>query len=113
MGIVRFALRFPYTFYVLAILIVFLGVSAIKIMPEDIFPEINIPVVSVIWQYTCLIVPEVEHRVTTYSHYSISSNVTGINNVEAQTLKGISDHKIYFHPDVNHFLANELLVAAT
>ena len=49
MGIVRFALRFPYTFYVLAALIVFLGVSAITVMPEDIFPEINIPVVSVIW----------------------------------------------------------------
>ena len=43
MGIVRFALRFPYTFYVLAALIVFLGVSAITVMPEDIFPEINIP----------------------------------------------------------------------
>jgi len=67
MGIVRFALKFPYTFYVLAILIVFLGVSAIKVMPEDIFPEINIPVVSVIWQYTGLSVPEMEQRVTTYS----------------------------------------------
>jgi multidrug efflux pump subunit AcrB len=52
MGIVRFALRFPYTFYVLAALILFLGVSVISVMPEEIFPEINIPVVSVIWQYT-------------------------------------------------------------
>ena len=52
MGIVRFALKFPYTFYVLAAFIVFVGVSAIWVMPEDIFPEINIPVVSVIWQYT-------------------------------------------------------------
>jgi multidrug efflux pump subunit AcrB len=50
MGIVRSALRFPYTFYVLAAFIVFLGVSAITVMPEDIFPEINIPVVSVIWR---------------------------------------------------------------
>ena len=49
MAIVRFALKFPYTFYVLATLL-FLGVSAITVMPEDIFPEINIPVVSVIWQ---------------------------------------------------------------
>src|SRR5262249_52766307 len=93
MGIVRFALRFPYTFYVLAILIVFLGVSAIRVMPEDIFPEINIPVVSVIWQYTGLSVPEMEQRVTTYSQYSISSNVTGIKNMEAQTLNGISVQK--------------------
>lgn len=50
MGIVRFALRFPHTFYVLAILIVFLGTTAIIATPKDIFPEINIPVVTVIWQ---------------------------------------------------------------
>jgi multidrug efflux pump subunit AcrB len=90
MGIVRFALKFPYTFYVLAAFIVFLGVSAIMVMPEDIFPEIDIPVVSVIWQYTGLSVPEMEQRVTTYSQYSISTNVTGIKNMEAQTLNGIS-----------------------
>ena len=48
MGIVRFALRFPYTFYGLAALILFLGISAIRVMPIDIFPEINIPVVNVI-----------------------------------------------------------------
>ena len=51
MGIVRFALKFPYTFYVLAVLILFLGVTAITATPADIFPQINIPVVSVIWQY--------------------------------------------------------------
>jgi hypothetical protein len=68
MGIVRFALRFPYTFYVLAALIVFLGATAISVMPTDIFPEIDIPVVSVIWQYTGLSAPEMEQRVTTYSH---------------------------------------------
>src|SRR5438132_3708470 len=113
MGIVRFALRFPYTFYVLAILIVFLGVSAIKVMPEDIFPEINIPVVSVIWQYTGLSVPEMEQRVTTYSQYSISSNVTGIKNIEAQTLNGLSVQKVYFQPDVNLDLAIAQIVAAT
>ena len=52
MGIVRFALRFPHTFYVLAALIVFLGTAAIRTMPTDIFPQINIPVVTIIWQYT-------------------------------------------------------------
>ena len=113
MGIVRFALKFPYTFYVLAALILFLGVSAIMVMPEDIFPEINIPVVSVIWQYTGLSVPEMEQRVTTYSQYSISSNVTGIKNMEAQTLNGISVQKIYFQPDVNLDLAIAQIVAAT
>jgi multidrug efflux pump subunit AcrB len=113
MGIVRFALRFPYTFYVLAALIVFLGVSAIAVMPEDIFPQINIPVVSVIWQYSGLSVPEMEQRVTTYSQYSISSNVTGIKNIEAQTLNGISVQKIYFQPGVNLDLAISQIVAAT
>src|SRR5246500_5433979 len=113
MGIVRFALRFPYTFYVLAILIVFLGVSAIKVMPEDIFPEINIPVVSVIWQYTGLSVPEMEQRVTTYSQYSMSTSVNGIKNTEAQTLNGISVQKIFFQPDVNLDLAIAQIVSAT
>src|SRR5438309_3077025 len=54
MGIVRFALKFPHTFYVLAALIVFLGVTAIRGTPTDIFPEIRIPVVTVIWSYTGL-----------------------------------------------------------
>jgi multidrug efflux pump subunit AcrB len=113
MGIVRFALRFPYTFYVLAALILFLGVSAITVMPEDIFPEIDIPVVSVIWQYTGLSVPEMEQRVTTYSQYSMSANVTGIKNMEAQTLNGISVQKVYFQPDVSLDLAISQIVAAT
>ena len=113
MGIVRFALRFPYTFYVLAAFIVLLGVSAITVMPRDIFPEINIPVVSVIWQYTGLSTPEMEQRVTTYSQYSISSNVTGIKNMEAQTLNGISVQKIYFQPGVNIDLAISQIVAGT
>src|ERR1700740_2823852 len=113
MGIVRFALKFPYTFYVLAAFIVFLGVSAIMVMPEDIFPEIDIPVVSVIWQYTGLSVPEMEQRVTTYSQYSISTSVSGIKNMEAQTLNGISVQKIYFQPGVNIDLAISQIVAAT
>jgi multidrug efflux pump subunit AcrB len=113
MGIVRFALRFPHTFYVVAALILFLGVVTIRSMPTDIFPEINIPVVSVIWQYTGLTTPEMEQRVTTYSQYSISSNVTGIKNMEAQTLNGLSVQKIYFQPDVNVDLAIAQIVSAT
>jgi multidrug efflux pump subunit AcrB len=113
MGIVRFALRFPHTFYVLAALIVFLGVTAIRTMPTDIFPQINIPVVTVIWQYTGLSTPEMEQRVTTYSQYSMSSNVTGIKNIEAQSLNGLSVQKVYFQPDVNLDLAIAQIVAAT
>ena len=113
MGIVRFALRFPHTFYVLAVFILFLGVAAIRTMPTDIFPQINIPVVTVIWQYTGLSTSEMEQRVTTYSQYSMSSNVTGIKNIEAQTLNGLSIQKVYFQPDVNLDLAIAQIVSAT
>jgi multidrug efflux pump subunit AcrB len=113
MGIVRFALRFPHTFYVLAALILFLGVTAIRTMPTDIFPQINIPVVTIIWSYTGLSTPEMEQRVSTYSQYSISSNVNGIKDMESQTLNGISVQKIYFQPDVNLDLAIAQIVSAT
>src|SRR5258708_21270388 len=99
MGIVRFALRFPHTFYVLAALIVFLGIAAIRSMPTDIFPEIRIPVVTVIWQYSGLSTPEGEQRITTYTQYAMSSNVPGIRNMEPQSLNGLSVQKISFQPD--------------
>jgi multidrug efflux pump subunit AcrB len=105
MGIVRFALRFPHTFYVLGILMVFLGVSGAVSTPKDIFPAINIPVVTIIWQYTGLTPAEMESRVTTYSEYAISSNVTSIRNMESQTLEGLAVERIYFQPGVNISLA--------
>ena len=113
MGIVRFALRFPHTFYVVAALILFLGAVASWKMPTDIFPEINIPVVTVIWSYTGLSTPEMEQRVTTYSQYTISANVNGIKNIEAQSLAGLSVQKIFFQPDVNLDLAIAQIVSAT
>src|SRR6201993_2302571 len=82
-------------------------------MPTDIFPEINIPVVSVIWQYTGLNTTEMEQRFTTYSQYAISSNVNGIRDIEAETVDGISVQKIYFQPDVNLPLAISKIVAGT
>jgi len=113
MWIVRFALRLPHTFYVLAGLIVFLGVSAVRVMPTDIFPEIDIPVVTVIWTYTGLSTPEMENRVTTYSQYSISSSVNGIRDIEAQTLNGLSVQKIFFQPDVRLDLAIAQIISGT
>ncbi len=97
----------------LPLLILFLGVTAILSMPTDIFPEIDIPVVTVIWQYTGLRTPEMEQRVTTYSEYAISSSVNGIRDIEAQTLNGVSVQKIFFQPDVNLDLAISQIVAAT
>lgn len=113
MGLVRFALRFPYTFYVAAALILFLGSIAAWTMRTDIFPEIKIPVVTVIWSYTGLSTPEMEQRVTTYSQYAISANVNGIKNIEAQTMAGLSVQKVYFQPDVNLDLAISQIVAGT
>jgi multidrug efflux pump subunit AcrB len=113
MGLVRFALRFPHTFYVLAMLISFLGITAVVSMPTDIFPEIDIPVVTVIWTYTGLSTPEMEQRVTTYGEFSISSSVNGIKDIESQTLNGISVQKIFFQPDVNLDLAIAQIVAGT
>jgi multidrug efflux pump subunit AcrB len=113
MGIVRFALRFPHTFYVVAAFILFIGVTAIRTMPMDIFPEINIPVVTVIWEYDGLATPEMEQRVTIYSQYSISANVSGIKDMEAQTLNGLSVIKIYFQPDVSIDLAIAQIVSAS
>src|SRR5579862_7842184 len=113
MGIVKFALRFPHTFYVLAILAIFLGGFAITTTPADIFPRINIPVVTVIWQYTGLTPQEMEQRVTTYGEYSISSNVGDIRNIESQTLNGLSVERVYFQPNVNIDLAISQIVAAT
>jgi multidrug efflux pump subunit AcrB len=113
MGIVRFALRLPHTFYVLAALVLFLGATAVLSMPTDIFPEIDIPVVTIIWQYTGLSTPEMEQRVTTYGQYALSSSVNGIRDIEAQTINGISVQKVFFQPDVNLDLAIAQIVSAT
>jgi multidrug efflux pump subunit AcrB len=98
---------------VLALLISFLGIVASVSMPMDIFPEIDIPVVTVIWTYTGLSTPEMEQRVTTYGEFSISSSVNGIKDIQSQTLNGISIQKIYFQPDVNIDLAIAQIVSGT
>src|SRR6187402_2284820 len=101
MWIVQLALKRPYTFVVMALLIVVLGATSISQMRTDIFPEIDVPVVTVIWTYKGMETSEVERRITTYSEYAISSNVTDIKRLESQTLNGVAVIKIYFHPGVN------------
>ena len=112
MGLVKFALKFRVSFYVLSVLILFLGISAIVTMPKDVFPTVNIPVVTIIWTYTGLTTPEMEKRVTTYSEYSLSNNINGIKNIESQTMYGVSVIKVYFQPDVNLELAIAQCVAS-
>lgn len=101
MWIVKLALKSPYTFAVMALLIVVLGVSSISQMRTDIFPEIDIPVVTMIWTYKGMETSEVERRITTYSEYAVTSNVNDIKRVESQTLNGVSVIKVHFHPGVD------------
>src|SRR5215467_7972441 len=99
MWIVRLALDRPYTFVVVAILILLLGVFSILRMTTDIFPVIDIPVVSIIWTYQGLPTPEMEKRVTTFSEFVLAL-VNDVKSIESQTLNGVSVVKIYFHPTV-------------
>jgi len=101
MWIVRLALQRPYTFVVMALLIVVLGATSISQMRTDIFPEIDIPVITVIWTYKGMETSEVERRITTYSEYGMSSNVNDIKRMESQTLNGVAVIKIYFHQGVD------------
>lgn len=112
MGLVKYALKFRATFYVLALLITVLGAAAIVRMPKDVFPAVDIPVVSVIWTYQGLSAEEMEKRVTTFTEFSLSNNVNGIKNIESQTLQGVAVEKVYFQPDVNIDLAIAQTVSA-
>ena len=100
MWIVRLALGRPYTFVVMAILIAILGTSAIVTMPVDIFPYIDIPVVSVLWVYSGLSPEEMEKRVVTGFERSLTSNVNDIEHIESQSYSGYAVVKIFFHPNV-------------
>lgn len=97
MWIVRLALSRPYTFVVMAILIVLMAVVSIVQMPTDIFPEIDIPIVTIIWTYRGMPPDEIEKRITQFSENSTGGNVMNIRRLESQTVNGISIIKIYFH----------------
>ena len=99
MWIVRLALRRPYTFVVMAILIVILGGLAIFRMPTDIFPEINIPVASVIWSYAGISPEEMAEVVTTRSERGFTTFVNDIEHIESTSLSGLSIIKVFFHPN--------------
>jgi multidrug efflux pump subunit AcrB len=100
MWIVRLALGRPYTFVVMALLIAILGGAAIVSMPVDIFPYIDIPIVSVLWVYTGLSPEEMEKRVTTSFERSLTSNVNDIEHIESQSYSGYAVVRIFFHPNV-------------
>ena len=101
MWIVRLALRRPYTFVVLALLLFFLGPVVIERTPVDIFPNIDIPVVSVIWNYAGFSPQQLSDRIVVQFERSLTTTVNDIEHTESQTLNGVSVIKVYFHPNVN------------
>src|SRR5262249_8460332 len=98
MWIVRLALRRTYTFVVMALLIAVLGAIGIWRMSTDIFPEINIPVVSVVWQYTGMPADEIEKRIVLINERVLTTSVNDIEHVESQSLFGVGIIRIYFQP---------------
>ena len=113
MGLVTYALKFRVTFYVMSILILLAGIGGYIVMPKDVLPEVNIPVVTIVWTYTGLDTPEMEKRVTTYSEFALSNNVNGIRSMESTTLQGVTITRIYFQPDVSIDLALSQVTAST
>ncbi|MBC8042071.1 MAG: efflux RND transporter permease subunit [Rhizobacter sp.] len=99
MWIVQLALRRPYTFVVMSILIVVLGVVTVRRMAVDIFPEINIPVVAVVWQYGGISAEEMERRIVTVAERAYTTTVNDIEHIESQSYRGTSLIKIYFQPN--------------
>jgi multidrug efflux pump subunit AcrB len=97
MWIVRLALRRPYTFTVMAVLIVLMGIVTITRMATDIFPKIDIPVVSVIWSFPGVAPEEMEKRFVTVTERAMTTTVNDIEHIESQSYNGVSVIKVFFH----------------
>jgi len=110
MWIVRLALRRPYTFVVMAVLIAILGGISIFTMPVDIFPYIDLPVVSIVWSYNGLSPEEMESRIVTNFERSLTANVIGIEHIESQSHQSIAAVRVYFHPNTSVDLALSQIV---
>ena len=112
-GIVRIALHRPYTFVVLALLLLIIGPLAALRMPTDIFPEIRIPVIAVAWQYTGLPPEQMAGRITTLFERGLTTTVNDIEHIEATSYSGIGIVKIFFQPGVNIAVANAQVTAVS
>ena len=105
MWLVRVALHRPYTFIVMAVLIAILGIGSITTMPIDIFPAINIPVVSVIWTYTGLLPNDMEKRIVLICERAMTTTVNDIQHIESRSYPGVAVIRVYFQPNVHVELA--------
>src|SRR6202522_3750965 len=113
MWIVQVALKRPYTFVVLALLIALFGVRSALLTPTDIFPNINIPVISVVWTYTGLLPDDMSGRVIYYYERTLSAQVGDIEHIESQSLDGYGVVKIFFQRNVNIAAAMAQVTAAS
>ena len=115
LGIVKIALRRPYTFVVLALLILIFGVLSILRTPTDIFPNIRIPVISVVWQYVGLPPDAMAGRITTTFQRTLTTTVNDIEHIEANSYTGFGVIKIFFQPtaDINTANAQVTSIAQT
>ena len=100
MWIVRLALRRPYTFAVFALLLLIIGPLSILNTPTDIFPNIDIPVVSIVWQYQGLSAVDMASRIVTLTERTLTTTVDNIDHIESQSLVGVAVVKVYFQPKV-------------
>src|SRR6266480_1438988 len=101
MWIVRLALRRPYTFVVMALAIILLTPVVLLRTPVDIFPDINIPVISLVWTYSGLEPQEMEQRITSNVERGVTTLVSDVEHIESQSLNGIAVIKVYFQPGAN------------
>ena len=111
MWIVKVALDRPYTFIVLALLILIISPLVILRTPTDIFPNVNIPVIAALWNYTGLSAEEMEERIGTQYERSLTTTVNDIEHIESQTINGRSIIKIFFHPGARVEMAMAELTA--
>ncbi len=113
MWIVQIALRRPYTFVVLSLLIALFGIRAALFTPTDIFPNINIPVISVVWTYNGLLPNDMSGRVIYYYERTLSAQVGDIEHIKSQSLSGYGVVKIFFQKDVDIAAAMAQVTAAS
>jgi multidrug efflux pump subunit AcrB len=110
-GIVRIALRRPYAFVVLAMVILIVGPLSALRTPVDIFPDIRIPVIAIIWQYTGLQPDQMAGRMVSQSERGLTTTVNDIEHLEATSYNGLGIIKVFFQPNVDVRLANAQITA--
>src|ERR1700722_16887267 len=113
MWIVKLALRRPYTFIMLGVLIVLLGVYSIQKMPTDIFPDIKIPIAAVIWRYTGLLPEEIADRIVLFSERTAQTVVNDVEHTESQSVNSTAIVKYFFQPGVDQDLSVAQITAVS